>query len=191
MTAVDDTSAVWATPQQAGVTLSAPPDMTHCDLAVESRLKELRHALLMHHIVVRRVKQLARLRIDARHSMRAHAVYLHALVRTEHELDGHIAADELDYFARVWWSRRRLRVWGLSIPVGGLPRYGRTGQRARGGVDARTVSLAVEAIAARMDRSYAIADGDYMDPSAPRVARGRLRKLTRPDVSRAGAPAQA
>jgi hypothetical protein len=150
--------------------------MTHYDVPAESRISDLRHGLLTHRVVARRIRHLARLRIEARSSLPARGAYLAATWQTACELAPYFSYGELDYFARVWWSRRRNRTWALAIPVGGRERYGRTGQRARS-VQPSTVRLAVEAIAHQLDPSHAIPGADYMDPSAPRQARRRVREL--------------
>jgi hypothetical protein len=148
--------------------------MTRYDVPAESRISDLRHGLLTHRVVLRRIRKLALLRIEARGSLRARGAYLAATWQTACELAPYISYGELDYFAQVWWSRRRGGTWALAIPVGGRERYGRAGQRARS-VQPSTVRLAVEAIARRLEPSYAIPD--FRDPSAPRQALRRLRKL--------------
>jgi hypothetical protein len=150
--------------------------MTRYDVPAESRISDLRHGLLTHRVVLRRIRQLALLRLEARWSLRAQGDYLAANWQTACELAPYISYDELEYFARVWWSRRRNGTWALAIPVGGRERYGRTGQRARS-VQPSTVRLAVEAIAHQLDPRHAIPGADYMHPSAPRQARKRLREL--------------
>jgi len=147
------------------------------DLPAEERLHELRAGLLTHRVVERRIRHLTRMRLAARESSAAHRRYIGACLATALALDHHLSAGDLDFFATIWWARKRARVWGMSFPVPPGSRYGREGMRARGGVDAGSVALGVEALARRLDGSHPVPDAEFMDPSRPRVIRRRLRKL--------------
>jgi hypothetical protein len=150
--------------------------MGRYDVPAESALSDMRRGLLIHPVVMHRIRCLARLRIAARSSTPDARLYTRALLNAGRVLEPFIDTAELDYFARVWWSRRRHGMWGLAFPVGGRERYGRAGERVRS-VPARTVTLAVEEIARRLEGKPPDAIERHMDDSNPRQALRKMRSL--------------
>ncbi|MDA0184117.1 hypothetical protein OJ997_27660 [Solirubrobacter phytolaccae] len=135
------------TSAQRGVTLNVgpplPPTPNLIDVPLESAISDLRVGLLRHVVVRDALLALADLRL-ADDQLR----YGRCVLMTAESLKV-FTFDEIDFFASIIRQRLENGLWGVMAPVGGNPRYGRRGERARGPNPA-TVSLAVEALAHRL-----------------------------------------
>lgn len=183
----------------------APPAMTRQDVEHESAVSDLRHGLLNHPDVIKRLLELAELR-DGWASARwfadqwrgrrgglywqvagwplveAQIAYCGLLDLTERQLDRHFDQGDLDRFASTIRERLALDLWGKTAPVShGGERYGRAHERARTH-SAETVGGAIEAIARRLnpERRHPLpggADAERRRQQARRKHRERMRKL--------------